>query len=280
MTMAKISKITCGSRELPAGVNLFLTILGENPKNAIYGIPPHKITEAIKILREELGEDELAITLMGYGLGRERLTHTEIARETEFNPNKVSRTLAKVQEKLQKKSVRTRLEALVPTREEIYEALEISDNRKEMEAKLDKARKKINEMGLIISHLKEDNDLQRRKSFVLGEEIDRLNKEVAALRKQLQTCEAENTRYKEDFRSLKRIFGEIAEPAKKIAELQLEKIFDEKIVESLKRANVFDLRTLTKLSRRNLTNLRVRREFVDVIERGLAEVGLKLREGV
>ena len=121
-----------GRKEDTIGQNVMHAVTGDEQ---VFGFPDCKITAAVQIMHEALNYDERDLLFRGYGIGRERQSQKQIARELKTSEAEVSRRAWAAIDKLKKSPYKARMKALVPSvaeiNEMIIEAMETKNYRKE-----------------------------------------------------------------------------------------------------------------------------------------------------
>lgn len=243
----------CGSRENTPGLNLFNAI---NDTKAQIGIPESRIPEALAIMKRALDSDEFEIMRMSFGLGMPRLFQNEIAKKLYMSPSVVSRTIARGIKKLQARKYKKQLNDLVPSIDDVRDAVEVQ-RKLEAERQVSAAlRKQLADVELKLSKFKLD--------------YSRLMAENASLKAE---CEMKTNQ----ILNIHSISGSAMNSQKKNID-RFNGLFDDKTRKKLEQLGITDIDGLIRMSRNNLVGLRVSVGFIDYLEQTLKASGMKLRE--
>ena len=290
MVIDNEKKNNCGSsKELP-GVNLMNRV--NETKQTKIGILPYRYPDALEIMKEALLPEEFEFARLCLGLGTPRLTQKTVAAMFGKEPNYVSRTLDQAFGKLQRPKYKKRLNALVPTIDEINEALAAQDDRRDLADRLEKSSRVINgykdsavKAKAKIAELEKSLGEEKIQSATLRKQLTDMEAEVSKLKRQANTLSNENallkievSRFKKNVDAFLLNCGFTAEEGFEITVHRLEELFDGDILAVLKRAGISTIDVLCDTTRKNLIDLRVSKEFVKIIEEKLKSIGLHLRE--
>lgn len=279
-----------GSSKDPAGVNTIKII--NQTEDVPIGIPPCRYPEILAIAKELLLPEEYDYFRMHVGVCTPRLTQTEIAVLRGVTPNYVSRVFSQASEKLRRPKYKKRLNALVPTIDEINEALAAQDDRRDLADRLEKSSRVINgykdsavKAKAKIAELEKSLGEEKIQSATLRKQLTDMEAEVSKLKRQANTLSNENallkievSRFKKNVDAFLLNCGFTAEEGFEITVHRLEELFDGDILAVLKRAGISTIDVLCDTTRKNLIDLRVSKEFVKIIEEKLKSIGLHLRE--
>ena len=284
-------KNICGSIKLPADIN-FLNALNEKTTTVV-GWPPYRYPLAIAIIKEGSTPEEFDYLTKGYGLGVERITQNEIAAMYGKDANYVSRTINRAVEKLRQPKYKKRLNALVPTMDELYEALENKDNNQDLADRLVKAHRTINgqkagiaERDARIAELEKCLKEEKQSSATLRKQLTSAETELSQVKQHCNTLSNENamlnlelSNVRENANVFMKNCGFMTEEGRRITAQKFEELFKGEILETLNRVQIFDFDMLCRNTPRTLINLRVSERLVKLIEKKLRSVGMHLREG-
>ncbi len=282
MAEKKYREILCGSVKNPPGYNLWIAVGKAKFQNfdngCTLGIPPQNLAAAEDIMKRALTKKEAEILAMGFGINRSRVNQGVIKKELNLPENEnVSGILKVALKKLTKAPYFGELKALVPTAAELYSSFETHDNQRKLNKQLQKMGEQIDihqqtiaEKEKIILEMSEKVEENERRSAAMRKQLDDYSSKNLELMKQL-------AKYQSNFSTIEQICDRVNKSTIEVSELQLGEHFPKEIVMSLNRAGVYAFDGLLASSRRNLIAMKVRKEFVDVIEDKLRQMGLKLR---